>query len=150
MCQNILSGDCFKVALDSEGKRAMRYIYFFSILTVEMDQPGNGELLTALAELIRKSTRNADLIGRIDHQRFSVILHQAEAPNTYSVGERIRDHVENYNFEIKNSQRRRTVSVGGACFPTHTTDIQGLLSTAREMLERARSMGGNKVFLPEM
>ena len=144
-----LSGDFFKFLLELEGKRAMRHAYFFSILTVEIDQPENGELLASLAELIRKSTRDADLIGRIDHQRLSVILHQAEAPNTCSVGERIRDHVENYNFVIKNSERRRTVSVGGACFPTHTTDIQGLLSTAHEMLQRARSKGGNRVFLPE-
>ena len=145
-----LSGDLFKFLLESEGKRAMRYSYFFSIVTIEIDQPENGELLATLSGLIRKSTRNADLIGRIDHQRFCVILHHAEAPNTYSVGDRIRDHVEKYIFEIKDTQRQRTVIVGGACFPTHTTDIQGLLSTAHEMLQRARSMGGNRVFLPEM
>ena len=145
-----LSGDFFKFLLESEGKRAMRYSYFFSILAIEIDQPENGELLGTLAGLIRKSTRTADLIGRIDQQRLTVILHHAETPNTYNVGERIRDHVEKYNFVVKNTHSRRTVSVGGACFPTHTTDIQGLLSTAHEMLQRARSMGGNTVFLPEM
>lgn len=146
-----LSEDFFKFLLDSEGKRAIRYTCFFSILTIEIDQVENGdELLAPLAKLIRQSIRNTDSIGRIDHHRFSVILHHAEVPNTYSVGERIRDRVENYNFELGNRQRIRTVSVGGACFPTHTADTQGLLSTANEMLLQARSIGGNKVNLPEM
>ena len=146
-----LSGDIFQFLLESEGKRAMRYTYFFSILTIEIDQVENGdELLATLAELIRRSLRKTDLIGRIDHRRLSVILHHAEVPNTYSVGERIRDRVENYNFELGNHQYKQTVSVGGACFPTHTPDTKDLLLTANEMLLRARSMGGNQVYLPEM
>ncbi len=128
----------------------MRYTYFFSILTVEVDQVENGEVLTTLADLIRQSIRNTDVVGRIDHKRFSVILHHAEAQNTYSVGERIRDRVEHYNFVLKNSHHKRTVSVGGACFPSHTPDVQGLLLTAHEMLQRAKSVGGNKVYLPEI
>jgi len=145
-----LSAEFFKFLLESEGKRAMRYTYFFSVLAVEIDQVENGELLATLAELIRKNIRNTDIIGRIDHRRFSVILHHAETQNTYSVGERIRDQVENYNFVLKNSHHKRTVSVGGACFPSHTPDIQGLLLTAHEMLQRAKSSGGNKVYLPEL
>lgn len=145
-----LSPDFFKFLLESESKRAMRYTYFFSILTVEVDQVENGEVLTTLADLIRQSIRNTDVVGRIDHKRFSVILHHAEAQNTYSVGERIRDRVEHYNFVLKNSHHKRTVSVGGACFPSHTPDVQGLLLTAHEMLQRAKSVGGNKVYLPEI
>ena len=145
-----LSEDFFKFLLESEGKRAMRYTYFFSILTVEIDQVEKSEVLATLAQLIRKSIRNTDVIGKVNEGRFSVILHHAEAPNTYSVGERIRDQVENYNFPLKNNQHKRTVSVGGACFPSHTPDVQGLLLTAHEMLQRAKSSGGNKVFLPEM
>jgi diguanylate cyclase (GGDEF)-like protein len=145
-----LTSDFFKFLLDSEGKRAMRYTYFFSVLTIEIDQPENEEILSTLAELIRQCIRNTDVIGMIDDEKFSVVLHHAEAQNTHCVGERIRDRVQNYNFAAKNNQQKRTVSVGGACFPTHTPDIQGLLLTANEMLARARSTGGNKVFLPEM
>lgn len=145
-----LSSDFFNYLLESEGKRAIRYTYFFSLLTVEMDQIETGEPLSTLADLIRQCVRTTDVIGRTDEKRLSVILHHSEAQNTHSVGERIRDRVENYNFGIKNSQQKRTVSVGGACFPTHTPDIAGLLMTANEMLLRAKSYGGNKVFLPEM
>ncbi len=144
-----LSPDFFEFLLESEGKRAMRYTYFFSILTVEVDQVENGDVLDTVSSLIRQSIRTTDVIGRIDHKRFSVILHHAETQNTYNVGERIRDRVENYNFSLKNSPHKRTVSVGGACFPSHTPDVQGLLLTAHEMLQRAKSLGGNKVYLPE-
>lgn len=145
-----LSKNFFQYLLESEAKRAMRYTYFFSILTLEIDQSEDGDALDTLAVLIKQSVRNTDLIGRIDDRRFSIILHHAEPPNTFSVGERIRDRVQSYNFALRTAQQRRTVSVGGACFPSHTADIQSLLLTANEMLLRARSEGGNKVHLPEL
>ena len=144
-----LSEEFFKFLLESEGKRAIRYTYFFSILTVELDQnQAQSQHLSTVAKLIQESIRNTDLIGKIDDHRFSVILHHAEAQSTYHIGERIRDRVANYNFLPKNRVMGYTISVGGACFPTHTPDIQSLLVTATEMLFRARSEGGNQVCLP--
>jgi diguanylate cyclase (GGDEF)-like protein len=144
-----LSSDFFRFLLGSEGKRAMRYSYYFSILTVEIDQAENTKLLATLARLIRQSVRNTDYIGRTNHQQLSVVLHHAEIPHTYSVGERIREQAEDYNFVHPNEQCNRTVSIGGACFPSHTSDVQSLLWIAGEMLLEAQSVGGNKVYIPK-
>ena len=146
----VLSGDFFKFLLDSEGKKALRYTYFFSIFSIELDQAAQTKILPTLADLIRQSIRNTDLIGRVNGQRFCVILHHIEAQNMYSVGERIRDRIGCYNFMLKKRESQWTVSIGGACFPTHTPDMQGLLLTADEMLQRAKSAGGNRVHLPKL
>lgn len=143
-----LSDNFFRFLLEWESKRSMRYSYYFSVLTVEIDQAENTKLLATLAKLIRQSVRNTDYIARIDHQQFSVVLHHAEIQHTYSVGERIRERVERHNFVHKNRQCKRTVSIGGACFPSHTPDVQALQWIAREMLLKAKSVGGNKVYIP--
>ncbi len=143
-----LSTDFFRFLLESEGKRAVRYSYYFSILTIEIDQADNTKLLAILAKLIQQSVRNTDYIGRTKHQQFSIILHHAEIPHICLVGERIRERVERYNFVYKNGQSKWTVSIGGACFPSHTPDVQSLEWIACEMLLKAQSTGGNKVYIP--
>jgi len=143
-----LSCDFFRFLLESEGKRAMRYSYYFSILTIEIDQAENTKLLATLAGLIRQCVRNTDYVGRTNHQQLSVVLHHAETPHTYLVGERIRERVEGYNFVHPDRQCNRTVSIGGACFPCHTSHAQSLLWIAGEMLLEAQSIGGNKVYIP--
>jgi len=76
------------------------------------------------------------------------MLHQADAQNTYGVGERIRARVEDYTFIVDGKEEKRTVSIGGACFPTHANDITGLTQRAEEMLTKAKAEGGNKICLP--
>jgi diguanylate cyclase (GGDEF)-like protein len=145
-----ISMNVFKFLLESEGKRAARYGYFFSILSIELDQAENGEILKALVNLIRQTVRNSDLIGRVNSYRFLVILHDAEGLHVLQIGERIRNKVENDNMMQKEGGIQRTVSIGGACFPTHSNDTSDLLLTAHEMLLKAKSVGGNRVLLPEM
>jgi diguanylate cyclase len=144
-----LSNDFFRFLLESEGRRAMRYSYYFSILAVEIDQAENTKLLAPLAGLIRQCVRNTDYIGRINHQKLSVLLHHAEIPHSCSVGERIRERVEAYNFVHPDRQYNWTVSIGGACFPCHSCDAQSLLWIACDMLLEAQSIGGNKVYIPQ-
>ena len=118
------SQDCFTLFLDLEGKRATRYSYFVSLLTIEIDQNQGGELLIALTDLIRKWIRNSDILSRGDHQRFSVILPHTETFSILGIGERIRGGVENHDFILNNSVCKRTVSVGEPVFPPiHLTFI---------------------------
>jgi diguanylate cyclase (GGDEF)-like protein len=144
---NTLSQDCFKFILELEGRLATRYNYFLSLLTIEMDQNDDEGLLVTLADLVRKSIRISDILSRSDDQRLSVILPHAETSGAFGVGKRIRDRVRNYKFLFKNGFGKRTVSVGGGCFPTHTSDIHALLSIANDMLSKAKRAGGNQVYL---
>jgi diguanylate cyclase (GGDEF)-like protein len=144
-----VSGDLFKFLLDLEGRKAVRHAYYFSVLIVQLDRSENHKFLPTLFYLIRQSVRATDLIGKMGDRRFSVILHESESPDSHGVGDRICSRVATYNFESRNTRCKRTVSVGGACFPTHTPDTQSLLLTAEKMLEQARSRGGNRICLPD-
>jgi diguanylate cyclase (GGDEF)-like protein len=145
-----ISRNVFRYLLESEEKRALRYEYFFSLLSMAIDQNENLGELKELVHLTRKTIRTTDLIGRINHSRILVILYQSEGSHAMDIGERIRSKVEQTDFDQVDGSVKRTISIGGACFPTHFANIDDLIFTAHEMGLVARSQGGNKVLLPGM
>lgn len=147
---NVFPFNHFNFIVRSESKRAERYMYFFSLLMIGLDQDEYKELLPEARKLIMQSVRNSDLIGQDDRERFMLILHDAEKPSAFAVGKRIRDKVEKQNIVLLNGSGRLTISVGGVCFPTDETHPDELYSTASQMLENARRLGGNRVCFPSM
>ena len=147
----------FDFLFDLEVKKAIRYQYFVTVLFLELDY-GDGEgavaagphsrseQLGVVAELLRDELRATDVIGRQADDRFSILLHHADDANTMRIGERLRRRVADYVFS-QGLEGRRTVSIGGACFPTSGNYPEDLLSEADRMLQRAKHEGGNKIYV---
>jgi diguanylate cyclase (GGDEF)-like protein len=152
----VLERDFFEYLLDLEVHKAVRYLYFFSLLAIQPSgngsdkEPGqDGYLAKILAELIRDEIRGTDVVGRIGEDKFFVMLHQADYQQAREIGERILQRVRNYSFVVKDREIRNTVSIGGVCFPTHTNDMGSLTAKAEEMLNASKIEGGNRVSLPD-
>ncbi len=148
----VLKRDAFEYLLDLEIKKAMRYQYFFSLLIIEPDLRedihNESDIIKTIAEIISDEVRNTDTIGRMGKDNFYVILPHAETSSTSMVAERIRNRVESYTFSKNNGMTKKTISIGAACFPTHSNEIKNLVNNATEMMNRAKVAGGNKVCLP--
>ena len=153
----VLRKQLFDFLFDLEVKKAIRYQYFITVLflqldwgddegAVELPQPPRDEPLRVVAELLRDELRSTDVIGRQAEDRFSILLHHADDANTVRIGERLRRRVADYVF-AQGLEGRRTVSIGGACFPTNGNYADDLLSEADRMLQRAKQEGGNKVYV---
>ena len=152
-----LERDFFVYLLDLEARKAVRYLYFFCLLIIQADHEiamrdeGEGAtVVKTLAQLIRDEVRGTDVLGRIDHDKFFLILHQSDLQSSYGIGERIRIRVENYSFMVNGREEKCTISVGGACFPTNANDVESLIEKSDRMVTKARSAGGNRIILPEM
>ena len=148
----VLERDFFEYLLDLEVHKAVRYLYFFSLLVVQPNPNGSdkdlgqdGDLAKVVAQLIRDEIRGTDVVGRIGEDKFFVILHQADYQQARNVGERIRTRIKNYSFMFQDQEIRKTVSIGGACFPTHANDMGALVTKAEEMVNRSKLEGGNSV-----
>jgi diguanylate cyclase (GGDEF)-like protein len=153
-----LERDFFEYLLDLEVRKAVRYLYFFSLLIIQPDQGKKGEasflasnevLLKTFANLIRDEIRGTDIIGRIAPDKFFLILHHADYQNTYHIADRIRNRIQDYTFIIDKNERKQTVNIGGALFPSHANDIENLITKAEEMLDKAKREGGNCICLPQ-
>ena len=147
---SILPMDFFKYLLDLEGKLAMRYLYYVSFLDLEFDHPETDPTLSHVCHLIRKKIRSTDLIARRDYQRFCVILPFVEFQNAFHVAERLRGFIEKDLDTPKSQPLDLTVSIGGACFPTHSPNVEHLMRIADCMLSLAKEKGGNQVFFPNL
>jgi diguanylate cyclase (GGDEF)-like protein len=146
----VLRKPIFDYLFELEVKKAVRYQYFLTVLFLEVDgaEPAQGVdgQHGVIAELLRDELRATDVIGRLTEERFSILLHHADDANTQRIGERLRRRIADYVF-AQGQEGRRTVSIGGACFPTSGNYPEDLLSEAHRMLQRAQQDGGNKVYL---
>ena len=150
-----LEPDFFQYLLSLEVKKAVRYLYFFSLAIVQSDLPIKGKgtkteknLLGNLASLIRQEVRETDTIGNVSPGKFFIILHQADAHAIMGVGNRIRERIEQYDFKVNGDKNRLTVSLGAASFPLHANELDALIQRAGLALNKAKDSGGNKICLP--
>ncbi len=151
-----LDREFFEYLLDLEVKKAVRYLYFFSLMIIQRDklpldvtQDEVEMLLKRLAFLTREEIRGTDIIGRIGHDKFFIMLDQTDYQASIKVGERVRDRSEHYAFRTDGREVTLTTSIGVACFPTHASDLETLIQKAERALNMAREGGGNRICLPE-
>ncbi len=146
-----LDSGVYQYLLDLETRRAVRYSHFFSICHVGLDQDRGVEpdIVHAVADILRETIRETDMIGLLNGRTFSILLHYTEIQNACQVAERIRLRVAEQTFTAGNTPLRVTASVSSVCFPTHGNDTTTLLLRAGELLEEAKKHGGNKVTVPE-
>ena len=151
----VLEQQSFEYLLDLEVHKAVRYLYFFSLLVVQFNghkkaavPMGTDTIASTMSRLIRDVIRGTDVVGRIGEGKFFVILHQSDHQQARSIGNRIMQRIQNYTFTIKNQEIKKAISVGGACFPTHANDMDSLVGKAEVMLGKSISEGSKDVSLP--
>lgn len=140
--------------LELEVLKATRYLYYFSLLVVQLDSfksRGGADpesISQTLGFLLKDEIRGTDLLGKREDNGFFIILYYTDLENAVNVGQRIRERVEHYTFESEPGENRFTVSLGVSCFPTNANDVSGLIKQAEEQLKKAQQKGGNQVCLP--
>jgi len=142
----VLEKEFFDFLTRFEINRAIRYQSFATLLFLEPDQEfHNGVTLKIFARILKEEFRDTDIVGRVNHGRFGVILLHADSQSSFAAGERLRSRIENYLFS---ENKKGTISLGGACFPKNTTSCKDLIFMAEQMLKTARAKGGNTICFP--
>lgn len=136
--------------LGMETRRAIRYSHFFSLchLGLDQDHPGDRTVVCAVADIVRETIRETDVIGLGENCTLSILLLNTEIQNALQIGERIRCRVADQTFITEQRALQLTASIGGVCFPTHGNDAATLLLRADEMLATAKRLGGNQTAIP--
>ena len=152
----VMEWEFFEYLLGLEIHKAARYLYFFSLLAIQFDDHDtlggvNKEqsLVSAVSELIQDAVRSTDIVGWIGGSKLFVMLHQADHDQARSIGERIIHRIKNCSFMVDHSEIGKTVSIGGACFPTHAGDMRRLMVRTEEMLSQSMDKGNKGINLPD-
>jgi len=143
--------------LNEEVKRANRFNRHLSLLMADIDffknfndtlghQAGD-RLLKEIAEILKTSCREVDLVARYGGEEFAIILPETFKEKAYSSAERIRKLTAAHAFHYSDSQpaKRITISIGVASFPQDASSKDDLIACADKALYVAKQTGRNRV-----
>jgi diguanylate cyclase (GGDEF)-like protein len=104
------------------------------------------EVLRVFAQVIRKSMRTSDVIGRLGGEEFAAIVAEA-ADLTAPIAERVRANFEAAGVTIAGNPMGATVSIGAATATDVVTNIDALIARADAALYRAKGAGRNQLHI---
>lgn len=143
--------EAFQRRLTEEMRRAVRYRYPLSLISLDIDdfrrynlEEGRFEgnrLLRHIAREISGVVRRTDIAARFSGDEFAVIMPQTASPKAKNAGERIRRSVR----RLRRGDQPITVSLGVAAFPKAADEKDALIKATRGALAEAKQNGGNVV-----
>jgi two-component system, cell cycle response regulator len=147
----------FDERMAGEVSRARRYGHPMSVAMIDVDHfkrfndtmghAAGDVALQILAETIRSSLRQSDIVARYGGEEFVVILPVSSLGQAVEKLETIRLAVANLVIDVpkRGVQARLTISAGVACLPEDGVEGDELLDVADRRLFQAKQAGRNKV-----
>ncbi|WP_261793786.1 diguanylate cyclase DgcA [Treponema pectinovorum] len=109
-------------------------------------------VLQTVAKIIRSCIRAKDVASRYGGEEFTVMLDNTDKDDAMTVAERIRCHVEEYDFCYENQHVKVTISVGVTVFNSKTNPVTSpkqLVDQADQALYVSKRNGRNRVTLAD-
>ena len=122
ICVMMLDIDYFKRVNDNYGHRA------------------GDRVLVTVCDIIEKSIREEDCIGRYGGEEFLVVMPDIDLEVAANIAEKIRSSIQAYDFELKGLSV--TISIGVAQHEGETANV--LINKADKLLYQAKSKGRNR------
>ncbi len=145
----------FNYEFSTEVKKALRYKRPFAVmmldaddLKVANDQYGHivgDKLIVTLAQVIRDSVRETDILARYGGDEFVIMLPETDGENALIVAERIKEAVQNTSFSANGDRISSTLSIGIACFPDDSDKTEEIVKLADKALYESKNKGKNTI-----
>jgi len=136
--------------LNDEEARFAKDRKIFSVLVGDVDHfkqyndafghPAGDEVLKAIADIMRASTRKVDCCARYGGEEFVIVLPETAPAEALEVAEHIRARVAAKKF----NGRKITLSIGVAAFPEDADDAEAIIAIADEALYQAKREGRDR------
>lgn len=152
----IWNGRKFNIDFEIEYLRARRHNKKLSFSMIDLDNFKDcndtyghlfgDECLIAIANLIKESIRNVDLLYRYGGDEFSLLMPETDDRQAYVVLERVRKNLENFKINVPGMGTfgPLTASIGYSTYPDDATTPEELIKNADRALYTAKKTGRNK------
>ncbi|UCF18546.1 MAG: diguanylate cyclase [Gemmatimonadota bacterium] len=143
--------------LENELERAVRYQRLLGLVMFDIDDLkqlndtyghiSGDAALRAIGEVLRRSLRTADFVGRYGGDEFLLVVPETGVQGTLHLAERICAGVSRREFELRGRNHKLTLSGGVVCFPEiKVSSPEDFIDRADRALYRAKAAGRNKIF----
>ncbi|MCK9473686.1 diguanylate cyclase [Sulfurimonas sp.] len=123
---------------------AMIDIDHFKKINDTYSQEIGDRVIVNLADILRTSTSNDDIVARLGGEEFCILLKNVSAQKALEIFEKIKEKVENHvSMRDKNEEIKFTVSMGVTT--THDEDLNASVNEADMMLHNAKQNGRNQI-----
>jgi diguanylate cyclase (GGDEF)-like protein len=104
-------------------------------------------VIKKMVELVKKSTRSSDLVGRYGGDEFMVLITSTTEEQAASFADKLREKIAATDFMIPGTKvpLRITISGGLAMFPTHGQSTIELFRAADAALYESKRQGRNRI-----
>jgi diguanylate cyclase (GGDEF)-like protein len=143
----------FMDAAEQQFRQARRYQQPCTLALLDLDHfkrindehghAGGDAALKAFSQVMKQSTRETDLIGRVGGEEFAVLLTQTSEQEAWVALERIRQQLSQTTVVHGNSTMQLTVSIGMAPWHSALHGLEDWLTQADHALYGAKSGGRN-------
>jgi diguanylate cyclase (GGDEF)-like protein len=141
-------------ALEREFARARRYKHSLAVYMLDIDHfkkvndthghATGDRVLSLVAAVMRKSTRETDVVGRYGGEEFMILAPETSASDAHMVGERVRTKVESSSTAAADVPAV-TISIGIATTDTvAAASVEELVQLADAALYQAKREGRNR------
>jgi len=141
--------------LREEVDRARRLELTFSIGMIDIDHfkrcndeyghLAGDSVLREVAERLKVSVREVDMVARYGGEEFCVVLPETTKKLAVMVAERLRKSVESADVKAFEEKISTTISIGIATYPEDGKDATSLIEAADTALYKAKRKGRNRV-----
>jgi diguanylate cyclase (GGDEF)-like protein len=147
----------FEETLAQEIRRAERYKMPLTLIMVDIDHfkryndthghPKGDEVLKDVSTILLKNTRQVDVVARYGGEELVLILPLTPKEPALLVAEKLRRAIEEAPVPGEQilPERRLTISLGVATYPSDATTAAGLVLAADRALYQAKQGGRNRV-----
>jgi len=111
--------------------------------------PFGDEVISEVANCLRKNKRDTDIAGRYGGEEFTLILVDTDLENAKIVAERIRRTIAACEFSYQGKAVKVTASLGIACTSGNIADYKSWIKSADLGLYIAKKSGRNQIGISE-
>ncbi len=99
------------------------------------------EILSSIADILKKTSRETDIIGRYGGEEFLILFPDAPLQNAHAVAERIRKTIEGARWSAPGIK----LTISGGIVEWTGEDAANLISKADSLLFQSKNTGRNKI-----
>jgi diguanylate cyclase (GGDEF)-like protein len=156
---NLYNQAHFFLLLNLQIEKAKRYNSQFSLIMFDLDDLKNyndnnghfagSKALKKVAQLMKEVFRSSDILAKYGGDEFVILLPNTDEIGAFLCAERLREMVENEQFEGREVQPlgKVTLSLGIATYPKHGVLNTELLNRSDKALYFAKETGKNKTVI---